>query len=80
MTLLRAAQRARRSAPWHRPPTVAEAPKVQCQTVPRLDWNALRHVRRRANIAAPADQSRRWKAMATKAVVQIPSMQTIDTT
>ena len=33
----------RRSAAWHRPPTVSEAPKFQCQTLPRADWNALCH-------------------------------------
>ncbi len=36
-----AAQRTRRSAAWRRPPTVAEAPKVDARRLPNCKWNAL---------------------------------------
>lgn len=39
----RAAQRTGRSAAWHRPPTVAEAPKVDARRLPDFDRNALCH-------------------------------------
>ena len=35
------AYRAGRSAAWHRPPTVAEAPKVEARRLPRTDWNPV---------------------------------------
>jgi hypothetical protein len=40
-TLLHAAQRAGRSAAWHRPPTAAEAPKVEARRLPRTDLNPV---------------------------------------
>ena len=39
-----AAQRTGRSAAWHRPPTAAEAPKVDARRLPDSDWNSLCHV------------------------------------
>jgi hypothetical protein len=40
-----AAQRTGRSAAWHRPATVAEAPKVDARRLPGIERNTLCHVR-----------------------------------